>query len=442
MSSDIAIRVSNLSKCYQIYDKPQHRLWQGLWRGRRQFYREFWALKDVSFEVKKGETVGIIGRNGSGKSTLLQLICGTLTPSWGEVQVKGRVAALLELGAGFNPEFTGRENVYMNASILGLSKEEIDAKYEYIVAFADIGEFIDQPVKTYSSGMYVRLAFAVHACVEPEVLIVDEALSVGDIFFQQKCAERMRLLMEAGTTILFVSHDLPAISRLCSRAFLMANGKVVAAGTPKEIIERYTAVSYGHSLLHNELPRQSMPPSAVSKDNSTRMELKSVPKTVFRYGDGGMRIIGFALSARDSAYAVQFESGDIIKLALEIKCNEDGLVPNVGFQIRDRFGNIATGTNTWMLSLPMAPQRAGSIFRIVFDIQLMLGTGEYTISPAIASYDAQPERIYDWIDQIATFAVSPPKTPWVDGLAYCPVKAASSALLFSETIDTTYESQL
>ena len=190
------IRVENLSKCYQIYDKPQHRLWQGLFRGRKQFFREFWALKDVSFEVRRGETVGIIGRNGSGKSTLLQMICGTLTPTSGTIDVRGRVGALLELGAGFNPEFTGRENVYMNGSILGLTREEIDARYEDIVAFADIGQFIDQPLKTYSSGMYVRLAFAVIANIEADVLVIDEALAVGDAFFVQKCMRFLRRFLE------------------------------------------------------------------------------------------------------------------------------------------------------------------------------------------------------------------------------------------------------
>ena len=215
MSSDIAIRVQNITKTYQIYDKPQDRLKQSLWRGRKQFYREFKALDDVSFEVKKGETVGIIGRNGSGKSTLLQIICGTLAPTSGTVEVNGRVAALLELGAGFNPEFTGKENVYMNASILGLSKEEIDAKYDDIVAFADIGDFIEQPVKTYSSGMYVRLAFAVIAHVDADILVIDEALAVGDVFFTQKCMRFIEQYQENGGAILFVSHDMATVTKLC-----------------------------------------------------------------------------------------------------------------------------------------------------------------------------------------------------------------------------------
>jgi len=225
MSSDIAIKVENLSKCYHIYDQPHDRLKQivlprlGGFVGLtpKQYYQEFWALRDVSFEVKKGETVGIIGRNGSGKSTLLQMICGTLNPTSGSIQTQGRIAALLELGSGFNPEFTGRENVYMNGAVLGLSREEIDARFDAIAAFADIGQFIEQPVKTYSSGMMVRLAFAVIAHVDADILVIDEALAVGDAFFTQKCMRFLRAFMKTGT-VLFVSHDTGSVRNLCARA--------------------------------------------------------------------------------------------------------------------------------------------------------------------------------------------------------------------------------
>jgi lipopolysaccharide transport system ATP-binding protein len=239
MSYEPAITVRNLSKCYQIYDRPEDRLKQGLWRGRKRFYREFWALRDVSFEVRKGDTVGIIGRNGSGKSTLLQLIAGTLTATAGSVEVNGRIAALLELGSGFNPEFTGRENVYMNGAILGLDRAEIDRRFDAIAAFADIGEFIDQPVKTYSSGMMVRLAFSVSVNVEPEILIVDEALAVGDMGFQFKCMERLERLTRSGTTLLFVSHDIAAIKAFCGQVIYLVNGRMRAQGTPDEMTELY-----------------------------------------------------------------------------------------------------------------------------------------------------------------------------------------------------------
>ncbi len=222
----IAIRVNNLSKCYQLYNQPSDRLKQFLWRGRHQYFREFWALRDVSFEVGKGEVLGIIGRNGAGKSTLLQLLCGTLTPTSGNVEVNGRIAALLELGAGFNPEFTGRENVFMSAAILGLSPKEIEQRYEEIVDFSGIRDFIDQPVKTYSSGMYVRLAFSVATSVDPDILIVDEALSVGDGAFSRKSFDRIMALKEAGTTILFCSHSMYQIEVLCQQVLWLEHGQL------------------------------------------------------------------------------------------------------------------------------------------------------------------------------------------------------------------------
>lgn len=264
MSSEkIALRVANLSKCYEIYGRPQDRLKQSIYPRLRRlagqesknYYREFWALKDVSFEVKKGETVGIIGRNGSGKSTLLQIICGTLAPTGGTVETNGRVAALLELGSGFNPEFTGRENIFMNGAVLGLSQEEISARFDDIAAFADIGEFIEQPVKTYSSGMYARLAFAVAVNVQPEILVVDETLSVGDEAFQRKCFARINEIRERGVAILFVSHSATAIVELCDRAVLIEAGERILSGVPKLVVSLYQKLLYaspGHveAVIH------------------------------------------------------------------------------------------------------------------------------------------------------------------------------------------------
>jgi lipopolysaccharide transport system ATP-binding protein len=255
MSSDIAIKVENLSKCYQIYDKPRDRLLQGIMprlqrlagMPPKQYCKEFWALKDVSFEVKKGETIGIIGRNGSGKSTLLQMICGTLTPTSGSIQTNGRVAALLELGAGFNPEFTGRENVYMNASILGLTKEQIDERFDDIASFADIGDFIEQPVKIYSSGMFVRLAFAVVSKVEPDILIIDEALAVGDARFQKKCLDNMYALKSRGVSIILVTHDTFTAKSFCSRLLLQDHGKLIVDGDPALVATHYYRILFPES---------------------------------------------------------------------------------------------------------------------------------------------------------------------------------------------------
>ena len=221
MSSELAVCVQGLSKCYSIFDRPEDRLKQMFSLGRRKFYRDFWALQDVSFEVAKGETIGIVGRNGSGKSTLLQLLAGILTPTAGVIESRGRIAALLELGAGFSPEFTGRENIRLSGQLIGLSREEIAAREPEIISFAEIGEFIDQPVKTYSSGMFVRLAFAVHASVEPDILIIDEALAVGDGQFVHRCMARFRELQRRGTTMIVVSHDPSTIKRLCDRALCL-----------------------------------------------------------------------------------------------------------------------------------------------------------------------------------------------------------------------------
>jgi lipopolysaccharide transport system ATP-binding protein len=287
--NDIAIQVSNLSKCYQIYDSPRDRLKQFVvprlqriaGKAPKQYFREFWALKDVSFEVKKGETVGIIGRNGSGKSTLLQMICGTLTPTSGSVETNGRIAALLELGSGFNPEFTGRENVYMNASVLGLNKEEIDARFDDIAAFADIGDFIEQPVKTYSSGMMMRLAFSVAINVEPEILIVDEALSVGDELFQRKCFSRLEAIRSAGTTILFVSHSGSQIVELCDRAVLMDAGEKLAAGSPKQIVGLYQKLLYApadkRETIKDQIRQESGANSIAKITTGTTSKTHTVP---------------------------------------------------------------------------------------------------------------------------------------------------------------------
>ncbi|MBZ0072510.1 MAG: ABC transporter ATP-binding protein [Gammaproteobacteria bacterium] len=286
-ANDCAIRAQNLGKCYQIYGTPRDRLRQFVIprlqrlarQTPRQYFREFWALHDVSFEVRKGETVGIVGRNGSGKSTLLQIICGTLTPTRGTVTTNGRIAALLELGSGFNPNFTGRENVYMNGAVLGLSKAELDARYDGIAAFADIGDFIEQPVKTYSSGMVVRLAFAVAINVDPQILVVDEALSVGDELFRRKCFSRIEAIKSSGATILFVSHAGATVVELCDRAILLDDGELLASGTPKSVVGRYQKLLYApedkREEIRNEIktvsnPSQVLPPRMRATSISTQ----------------------------------------------------------------------------------------------------------------------------------------------------------------------------
>ncbi|AAY94702.1 ABC transporter ATP-binding protein [Pseudomonas protegens] len=283
MSSEIVIRVDSLSKCYQIYDQPRERLKQFLLprlfkavgMQPRQYYREFWALKGLSFQIKKGETVGIVGRNGSGKSTLLQMICGTLNPTGGSIETCGRIAALLELGSGFNPEFTGRENVYLNAAVLGLSKEETDRRFDDIAAFAEIGTFIDQPVRSYSSGMVVRLAFAVAINVEPDILVVDEALSVGDELFQRKCFSKIETIRQSGTTILFVSHSGSTVVDLCDRAILLDSGELLTVGEPRRVVGGYQKLLYAPISTRQDI-RDAMRTSAEPENGALAVEANAV----------------------------------------------------------------------------------------------------------------------------------------------------------------------
>ena len=285
MSDDIAIKVENLSKCYHIYDQPRDRLKQmilprlqrAVGMQPKQYFREFWALKDVSFEVKKGETVGIIGRNGSGKSTLLQMICGTLNPTSGSIQTHGRIAALLELGSGFNPEFTGRENVYLNGSVLGLSSAEIDTRFDDIAAFADIGEFMERPVKTYSSGMYVRLAFAVQAMVDPDILVVDEALAVGDEKFQRKCFARLEELKSEGSSILFVSHSSGSIVELCQTTLLLDHGTRLMFGPSPDAIRAYQKLLYASLDTQERLIRELLAEEQVGRKQNDHQNSPGLP---------------------------------------------------------------------------------------------------------------------------------------------------------------------
>ncbi len=282
MSSEVAIKATNLSKCYQTYAKPHHRLLQSIFRG-GNYAREFWALRNISFEVKRGEVLGIIGRNGAGKSTLLQMICGTVTPTSGSVDVRGRVAALLELGAGFNPDFSGRENVYLNASIMGLSREETAARFDEIVAFSELADFIDEPVKTYSSGMFVRLAFSVAIHTNPDVLIVDEALSVGDFAFRNKCIKRVQELRNAGTTILFVSHDLSTLQLICDRAIWLEKGALVESGDPVHVSQNYHAAGTAEAAVTPQRP--PVPQQNTEQARFTLFKLRRGEGAKFGAGD-------------------------------------------------------------------------------------------------------------------------------------------------------------
>jgi len=421
MSSEFAIKVENLSKCYQIYNQPHDRLKQSIYprlqrlsgQQPKQYHREFWALKDVSFEIKKGETVGIIGRNGSGKSTLLQMICGTLNPTSGSIQTHGRVAALLELGSGFNPEFTGRENVYMNAAVLGLSRKETDSRFDEIVTFADIGDFIEQPVKTYSSGMMVRLAFAVIAHVDADILVVDEALSVGDAFFTQKCMRFLRSFMKRGT-VLFVSHDTGAVVNLCNKGVLLSHGQVVEVGSAKEVTERYLATIYEsvqsiESLAVNKDYHGDVQPQVDWRDMRESFINASTLRNdieVFRFnpktegfGKGSARIESVRLLDADGTPLSWIVGGEHVILEICSRAQEDIFRPIVGFQFKDRLGQVVFSDNTYLacINKPLSAN-AGQQVVARFEFRLpVLPSGDYSISPAFAEGTQEEHVQHHWL---------------------------------------------
>lgn len=333
MCSDLAIRTHGLGKCYQIYDQPRDRLLQMLLPGGRQRYRPFWAVKDVSLEVRKGESLGIIGRNGSGKSTLLQLICGTTSASSGHVDTQGRIAALLELGSGFNPEFTGRENVYLNAAVLGLTQGETQARFDEIAAFANIGDFIDQPTKTYSSGMLVRLAFAVSVCVEPDILIVDEALAVGDASFQFKCLERLERLARQGTTLLFVSHDMSMVKRFCNRVLYLRNGEVRASGAPQDMTELYL-------LDMRDEQRRWASNGAIQVTAKPALD----PDQGMAFGTPEGQILSALFGATGTSYS-SFVHGDRIEVQVLVRVTDQVQRPNLSLTIQEAKLLVVGGAN-------------------------------------------------------------------------------------------------
>ena len=412
MSSDeIAIKVDGVSKHYEIYDTPQDRLKQGvlvpLWgligKKDKRYYKSYTALNQVSFDIKKGETLGIIGQNGAGKSTLLQIICGTLNPSEGRVSSQGRVAALLELGSGFNPEFTGRENVFLNAMILGLSKEETTQKFAQIEAFADIGDFIDQPVKTYSSGMSLRLAFAVIAHVDADILIIDEALSVGDAFFTQKCMRFLRGFMETGT-VLFVSHDTNAMVNLCDRALLMKNGRIFQSGPPKDVIKTYLAMSY--DATDNEISDKDEHSSErsdvqdVDVEEYVDLRQEFINQSNLRndveifafdpksdgFGEGGIEIKSVKILTPEGQPISWLVGGEMV--GLEVVCTAVEAVesPIVGFLLKDRLGQNLFADNTFLkLKDTMVRLAIGETLTTKFDFMFpVLPSGDYSFSIAVA----------------------------------------------------------
>ena len=426
-SDDVVLSAKNISKRFEIYDKPRHRLQQMLFGRWKTYYREFWALRDINFEVRRGECVGIIGRNGAGKSTLLQIVTGTLQPTTGTVEKHGRVAALLELGSGFNPEFTGRENVYMNAAILGLSKKETDEKYRDIVDFADIGDFIDQPVKSYSSGMMVRLAFAVNAFVDPDILIVDEALAVGDAVFQQKCMRFIRKFKEEHT-ILFVSHDTAAVVNLCDRAILLDHGNAIKEGPAKDVTEFYLAQQFqalqnggdiedragkqDHAEVKEDLCFRDMRQDFIVTTNLRNdIELMQFNDASASFGTGTAKITDVLLLDEADRKLSWCVGGEMVKLRITAEVYRDMYRPIVGFIVKDHLGQGLFAANTCIAYLENPISVSGGnklVAEFVFRMPILY-RGDYSIMVSIAEGTQQENVQHHWIHDAFFFRSHAPE---------------------------------
>lgn len=431
---EIAISLKNVSKCYRRYAHPADRLKEILLPGKSRA-EEFWALQNINLEVHKGETLGIIGQNGSGKSTLLQIIAGTLTPTKGEVQVNGRVSALLELGSGFNPEFTGRQNVFFNGQILGLSQEEIQSKFDGIAAFAEIGDFINQPIKTYSSGMVVRLAFAVVASTEPKILIVDEALAVGDAKFQARCMKRIRQLREQGVTILFVSHDCSSVKMLCQRAALMHRGRVLEIGEPKEVVNHYIAllssdvdeinesndiaevatpesVSNGevtHSSSESDVIAEIFAPGNLKSNEEPTLSKEDdfgsgkINSALHRHGNKLATIQDVKITSFNNKEIKKVETGGLIKIRIWLKAIASLSDLVIGISLRNLMGLVIYGTNTRLMDVQVPSLTEEQILLVSFQLPCYFNKGVYTITIGLHSEEGLS---YDWIDEVVVFEVN------------------------------------
>ncbi|SET49639.1 lipopolysaccharide transport system ATP-binding protein [Marinobacter segnicrescens] len=435
MSSEMAIKVSQLSKRFEIFQQPRDRLKQmilpwlqrGVGLRQVQYFQEFWAVRDVSFEVRRGETVGIIGRNGSGKSTLLQMICGTLTPTHGTVETTGRIAALLELGSGFNPEFTGRENVYLNASLYGLTREQTAQRFKQIEQFADIGDFIDQPVKTYSSGMMVRLAFAVIAHVDADILVVDEALSVGDAVFTQKCMRFIRKFQENGT-LLFVSHDTSAVQSLCESAVWLNHGEVRRTGAAKEVSEAY--LQYSLQQIYGEEAKLASFDEASLGNHDDTIESHDIEHSQQVYSSeyhvennlseangwttGKAKITAVELLDAGGSNPGVFAGGETVRLRIRTEAYDNFSQPILGFLVKDRLGQDLFGENTLPFSAfnPLK-LKMGQILEGEFVFTLpMLPNGQYAIMASFADGDLHNNVQHHWLHDAIILHISSSKVRW------------------------------
>jgi ABC-type polysaccharide/polyol phosphate transport system ATPase subunit len=421
------ITLKNVSKAYRLYSAPSDRLKEALFRGRRKYHDLFWAVKNVSLDIPEGATVGVIGTNGSGKSTLLQMIAGIVQPTEGEIVVNGRIAALLELGSGFDPEFSGRENVYMNSAIMGISEAETDSRFSEIAEFAGIGSFIDQPVKKYSSGMFVRLAFATAVNVDPDILLVDEALAVGDIFFQHRCMAKIRKFQEEGKTVFFVSHDIDAVGKLCSHVVLLNSGRLVMMGDPSDVIHEYYKIFYnynnilyinndtenkGHSIFTNSRVSSShmdFDPDISEKTEdipSAIVSMKPVENHDGRIGGIKGAISAFRLCDVHGNEKGIFYGGDRIRLTILIECNEDVEMPVAGISVKDLYGSEILRSNSDIAGNSIPYLKKNARILVTFEFTLPdLKKGSYSVSAGFASGTTEQSILFDYIENITVFEI-------------------------------------
>ncbi|WP_028595312.1 ABC transporter ATP-binding protein [Paenibacillus assamensis] len=431
MSSNPAIIVNNINKVFPMYNKPSDKLKELMSFGKKQLHQQFQALHDISFEIPKGKTMGIIGKNGSGKSTLLQIIAGTLAPTSGQVVTNGKVAAILELGAGFNPEFTGRENAYLNGAILGLGKEEMDEKFADIESFADIGHFIDMPVKTYSSGMFVRLAFSVAINVDPDILIVDEALAVGDIFFTHKCKNKMREIVDSGKTVLFVSHDILTIKSFCEEAILLDSGKIVMRGAGDVVADAYQKLMHEENYQKNNETKGDVV-SKDSKEQSSTLEVNLSKITAStdwfttteltslshsRFGDGAARFSGIKMSDPVGAESSLFQYGETMVVSASIVCNQDiNHKLEYGLLVRDINGIDIFGYNSFLERKELGPCKKNDRIIVNLSFPIKLSPGSYSIALGLKESFPSP-HYHDKVFAAAVFEVAQlPVGTWVPGM--------------------------
>ncbi|MCT7566402.1 ABC transporter ATP-binding protein [Aliarcobacter butzleri] len=419
--SNIAIKVQNLSKVYKLYDKPIDRLKESLHPFKKKYHKDFYALNDVSFEIKKGETVGIIGKNGAGKSTLLKIITGVLTPSSGHVHVNGRIASLLELGAGFNPEYTGVENIYLQGTLMGYTHEEMESKIQAILDFADIGDFVYQPVKSYSSGMFARLAFAVAINVEPDILIVDEALSVGDMAFQAKCFNKFKEFQRQNKTILFVTHSIDLIIKYCQSGILMSDGKKLLQGDTKSTTEMF------RKIMVSTLPKEIQEDIDDNKINNSKelnkYELKSslvLNQKANIYGSMEAEIIDFAIINEEKKISNQLKHDEIYTILMSVKFSKDIIDPIFAYTFKSVDGMELTGTNTNNLNEVFGKIKAGEIITVKFKQKMILNSGAYFLALGCTKYENDNLRVFHRIyDAVQVDVVS---SVLATGIAFSPTE--------------------